>query len=79
MARLQIKDLTPELLEGMRESESVEEVKEYLDGKGFEISDRGAEMIYEQIREGEVELTQEQLKAVSGGCGGTNNPYVGSK
>ena len=69
MARLQIKDITPELLEEMRDSESPEEIKEFLDGKGFEVSDRGAELIYEQLSEGEVELTDEQLKAVAGGCG----------
>ena len=78
MAKLQVKDLTPELLAEMKDLKSGKEVKEFLASKGFEISDKGAEIIANQLKEGETDLTEEQLAAVSGGCG-SGHPYVGSK
>lgn len=70
MAKLQVKDLTPELLAEMKNLKSGKEVKEFLAAKGFEISDGGADIIATQLAEGETELTEEQLAAISGGCGG---------
>ena len=78
MAKLQLKDLTLELLNEMKESESAQEVKEFLADKGYEVSDRGAELIFEQLQEGEVELNDEQLKAIAGGCGSGGN-YGGTQ
>jgi len=78
MAKLQVKDLTPELLAEMKDLKTAQEVKEFLAAKGFEVSDKGADIIATQLKEGETELTEEQLAAVSGGCG---NPkfYGGSQ
>ena len=78
MAKLQVKDLTPELLAEMKDLKTGKEVKDFLAAKGFEISDAGADIIAKQLAEGETELTEEQLAAVSGGCGG-NTPYVGTR
>ena len=77
MAKLQIKDLTPELLAEMKDLQTGKEVKDFLAEKDFEISDRGAEMIAAQLVEGETDLTDEQLKTVYGGCGG-DHPYEGT-
>ena len=77
MANLKVKDLTPELLGEMKGLKTGEEVKDFLDQKGFEISDGGAEIIANQLNEGETELTEEQLAAVSGGCG--NGRYGGTQ
>lgn len=77
MAKLKIKDLTPELLAEMKDLKSAEEVKNFLAGKDLEISDKGAEIIATQLAEGETELTNEQLNAVSGGCG-SSKPYGGT-
>jgi len=77
MAKMQVKDLTPELIAQMKGLQSGKEVKEFLNSKNLEISDSSAELIAAQLKEGEVELTDEQLQAVSGGCGGGR--YGGSE
>lgn len=79
MAKLQVKDLTPELLAEMKNLKSSQEVKAFLEGKGFEISEKGAEAIAKQLLEGEGELTEEQLAAVSGGCGSGKTRYGGTE
>lgn len=78
MAKLQVKDLTPELLAEMKDLRTGEEVKKFLASRGLEVSDKAAEAIASQLAEGETELTEEQLAAVSGGCGGGFN-YGGTK
>lgn len=78
MAKLQVKDLTPELLAEMKDLQSGAEVKEFLASKDYEISDNGAEIIASQLSEGETDLTEEQLAAVSGGCSGGGD-YGGTK
>ena len=78
MAKLQVKDLTPELLAEMKDLQSGKEVKEFLESKDFEISDKGADIIASQLKEGTSDLTDEQLAAVAGGCGGGGN-YGGTK
>lgn len=77
MAKLQVKDLTPELLAEMKDLKSGKEVKDFLASKDLEISDKGADLIAAQLAEGETELTKEQLDAVAGGCGSSN--YGGTK
>ena len=79
MAKLQVKDLTPELLAEMKDLKTGKEVKAFLEGKGFEISDKGADLIAQQLAEGDGELTEEQLAAVSGGCGSSSRPYGGTE
>ena len=75
MAKLQVKDLTPELLAEMKDLRTGKEVKDFLADRGLEVSDKAAEAIASQLAEGETELTEEQLAAVSGGCGSS---YGGS-
>ena len=78
MAKLQMKDLTPELLSEMKELKTGEEVKEFLAGKDLEISDNGAQTIASHIAEGDAELSEEQLAAVAGGCS-WGKPYGGTR
>ena len=77
MAKLQVKDLTPELLAEMKDLSTGKEVKDFLASKDLEISDSSAELIASQLNEGVQELTEEQLEAVSGGCG--SGRYGGSE
>ena len=80
MAKLQMKDLTPELLAEMKDFENGEQVKDFLASRGLEVSDHGAEVIAEQLKEGEIDLSPEQLEAISGGCSGVECcPKCGSK
>ena len=77
MSKLQIRDLTPELLAEMKDLETGEEVKEFLAARDLEVSDHGAEMIANQLVEGEADLSEEELRSVAGGCSPSN--YGGTK
>ena len=70
MTKLQVRDLTPEVLEEVAKLENAEAVKAYFAGKDIEVSDKIAGLIVEHVKEGKLELTDETLDAVSGGCGG---------
>ena len=76
MARLQVKDLTPELLAEMKDLQSGKEVQDFLASRDLEVSENTAEIIASQLKEGETELTEEQLEAVYGGC--ASGPYGGT-
>lgn len=69
MTKLQVRDLTPEVLEEVAKLENAEAVKAYFAGKDIEVSDKIAGLIVEHAKEGKLELTDENLDAVSGGCG----------
>ena len=77
MKKLQLKDLTPELLAEMKGLQTGKEVKDFMNSKDFEISESSANLIANQLKEGETELTEEQLAAVSGGCD-VSNDYGGT-
>ena len=70
MAKLQIKDLTPEVLEELSKLESEKAIQDYFATKGIEVSDNLARNIKEYIDKGAKELTEEELEKVAGGrCG----------
>jgi len=75
MAKLQLKDLTPELLAEVRGCNNADEVVKFFADKGFEISPKVAERIFEECKKGDVELTDEELAVIAGGgnCGGGNS------
>ena len=66
MAKLQKNDLTPELIKELLKLNTPAEVKECIEKKGFEISDKGAEKLYEQI-EKSLEVNENDLDKVAGG------------
>ncbi|MBQ4255654.1 MAG: hypothetical protein II721_06690 [Bacilli bacterium] len=69
MAKLQIKDLTPEVLEEISKLENEQAIKDYFAAKGFDVSDNLAKTLKEHADKGGEELTEEELEKVSGGCG----------
>lgn len=75
MAKLQLKDLTPELLAEVRGCNNVDEAVKFFADKGFEVSPKVAERILEECKKENTELTDEELAAIAGGgpCGGGNS------
>ena len=74
MAKLQLKDLTPELLAEVRGCNNVDEAVKFFADKGFEVSPKVAERILEECQKEHAELTDEELASVAGGnCGGGNS------
>ncbi len=69
MTRLQVKDLTPEMLAEVCKLNAADDVVKYFADKGFEVSPRIAERILEQSKKGGAELSEEALAEVAGGCG----------
>ena len=67
MAKLQIENLTPELLTEVSKLTTVDEVVKYFADKGFEVSPKVAERILEGSKRESVELTDEELKAIAAG------------
>jgi len=71
MKKLQLKDLTPELLDEVSKLENPEAVIKYFEGKDFEISADAAKLLFDESKKGNVELSDETLASVAGGglCG----------
>lgn len=75
MEKLQLKDLTPELMKEIAECGDPAGIVELLKGKNFEISEKGAEKILEQISKADS-LNVEELEKIAGGWwayGGTES------
>ena len=70
MKKLQMKDLTPEILVEVSKLENPEAVVAYFAAKDFEISKEAAARLYEESKKDNIELNSEELKQVAGGCGG---------
>lgn len=66
MKKLQLKDLTPDLMKEIVECGAPAGIVELLKGKDFEISEEGAEKILEQISKADS-LSIEDLEKVAGG------------
>ena len=66
MAKLQLKDITPDMIKQMAKLGSVDELIAFVNEKGFEISDKGAARLKEQIEKAE-NLSEEELAKVAGG------------
>ena len=72
MKKLQIKDLTPEILAEVSALENPEAVVDYFAAKDFEVSKEAAARLLEESKKDGVELSDESLKQVAGGfCGGS--------
>ena len=70
MKKLQIADLTPEILEEVRKLEDAKAVVEFFAEKGFDVSEKTAGIILEESKKDNAELSEEALANVTGGCGG---------
>ena len=70
MKKLQLKDLTPEILEEIAKMNVPSEVVEHFAKKDLEISEKAAETLLAEAKKGELKLDEESLKNVAGGCGG---------
>ncbi|MCR5491216.1 MAG: hypothetical protein K6F32_03705 [Bacilli bacterium] len=74
MRKLQIKDLTPEMLKEVSALETKEDVVAYFAAKDLEISLGGAEKLLEESKKEDLELDEETLANVAGGgCFGSNS------
>ena len=69
MAKLQMSDLTPEILAEIEKMNDAKEVVAYFNAKGFELSEKGAALILEQIHADGAVLNEDALNKVAGGCG----------
>ena len=76
MSKLQIKDLTPEVLEEISKLENEQAIKDYFAAKGFDVSEKLAKTLKEHAEKGGEELTEEELAKVSGGCGQSKNGSI---
>lgn len=71
MPTLQIESLTPEILAELQKLTNEEEVIAYFKKKGYDVSKDLAKRVLDGIKGDQMELTDEELKMVSGGgCGG---------
>ncbi len=66
MAKLQLKDITPDMIKQMAKLGSAEEIAAFVKESGFEISDKGAARLKEQIDKTK-DLSEEELAKVAGG------------
>lgn len=69
MSKLQIENLTPEILAEVRNLADEKEVIAYFAEKGYEVSPELAKRILDGVKSGVTELTEDELDKVSGGCG----------
>lgn len=70
MPTLQIENLTPEILAELQKLTNEEEVIAYFKKKGYDVSNDLAKRILDGLKNDQLELSDEELKMVSGGCGG---------
>ena len=71
--KLQIENLTPEILTEVKDLANEEEVVAYFAKKGYEVSPELGKRILDGVKAGNTELTEEELEKVSGGCGSSKN------
>lgn len=72
MTKLQLENLTPELLAEVCKCNSADEVVKFFADKGFEVSPKVAERILEECKKNDGDISDEELNAVAGGCGGSS-------
>lgn len=71
MAKLQMKDLTPEVLAEVEKLSEPKEVVDYFKAKDLEVSEQTAATILEQVHSDGERMSDEELGKVAGGkCGG---------
>ena len=66
MKELTMKDLTPEILEGLKDLKTLQEIEEYCQKNGYKLSEGLAERIASQF-EKSGELSDEDAAAAAGG------------
>ena len=74
MKKLQMNDLTPELLQEVMKLSDPKDVVAFFQSKDYEVSEEGAQKILENLKDHALELNVDDLENVAGGgCGGENN------
>ena len=74
MKKLQMNDLTPELLQEVMKLSDPKDIVAFFQSKDFEVSEEGAQKILDTLKDQVLELDVDDLENVAGGgCGGGNN------
>ena len=76
MKKLKMSDLTPAVLKEVMKLDGVQEVIDFFAAREFEVSEKGAAKILEQLKGQNRELTDDELDKVAGGCGGGSDPHT---
>lgn len=69
MKKLQTSDLTPALLQEVMKLSTAKEVVAFFRSKDLEVSEEGAQKLLDNLRRQAVELGDDDLDKVTGGCG----------
>ena len=70
MKKLKTSDLTPAMLMEVKKLSTASEVAAFFQEKDYELSEAGAQKILDYLNKEVVELGEEDLAKVAGGCGG---------
>ena len=70
MKKLQTSDLTPALLQEVMKLSTAKEVVAFFRSKDLEVSEEGAQKLLDNLSRQAVELGDDDLDKVTGGCGG---------
>ena len=73
MKKLQMIDLTPEILKEVKSFTNPQDVVAFFASKDYEVTEAGAQKILDYLKEQVHELEDDELGKISGGCGGDDD------
>lgn len=68
-------NLTPELISKAKTAKSAEELIKIAEGEGVKLEEKDAALFFAKLNQSEIELADEELEAVAGGCGEKKSQY----
>ena len=68
-------NFTPELISKAKAAKSAEELIKIAEGEGVKLNEKDAALFFAKLNQSEIELADEELDAVAGGCGEKKSHY----